>query len=406
MKSASSFLLASRQSEIAELEQLARTCELVGVIGRLVHALQRERGIANGYLSSRGQRFVPRLHEQLAECHQAEAAVRAHLGNLETQGPVRNGSRIFSRVALVLHALESLPALRARVVNQAVAATEATAAFGKLIAALLAVVFEAADSAGDPDVSRALVALLHLMQGKEFAGQERALGARSFAAGHVGEADQRLWRHLIESQHACLQVYLGFLGPAADTAPAGGDSAAPADLARLRHLGCGGSAGALDSYLSDAWYEVCTRRIDSMKLAEDRLALQLRELCERRIAQARTELSDQRAALDHLLSEAQPVAPDHPAPAIGALDRAVLEMAQAQARRLQAMADELEDVRARLNERKLVERAKGVLMAHQGLSEDEAYKALRQLAMNQNKRLVDIASAVMSVADVLPLRAR
>ena len=66
------------------------------------------------------------------------------------------------------------------------------------------------------------------------------------------------------------------------------------------------------------------------------------------------------------------------------------------------MGDELEAVRASLNERKAVERAKGLLMAHRHMSEDEAYKALRQMAMNQNRRLIDVAEAVLSLADVLP----
>ena len=80
-------------------------------------------------------------------------------------------------------------------------------------------------------------------------------------------------------------------------------------------------------------------------------------------------------------------------------------MVQEQSRRLQAMSDELDTVRAALNERKLVERAKGLLMAHRRLSEDEAYKALRQMAMNQNRRLVDVAESVLAMADVLPSRA-
>jgi len=49
-----------------------------------------------------------------------------------------------------------------------------------------------------------------------------------------------------------------------------------------------------------------------------------------------------------------------------------------------------------------VERAKGLLMAHRAMSEDDAYKALRQMAMNQNRRMVDVAQAVLSLADVLP----
>lgn len=407
MTSAFAFLLASRQCEVAELEQLARSCELVGAVSGLVHALQRERGISNVFLSSRGQRFARQRHEQLADCERAEAGLRQWLGALETSAtPVGNGSRLFSRIALVLHALEGLPALRERIGRHAMAAAEATAAFSVLIASLLAVVFEAADSATDPNVSRALVALLHLMQGKEFAGQERALGARAFAAGGIDATGQQQWRHLIESQQACLQVLADFSqieGAAAGLAR----PPAPvlADLERLRHLGCT-CDGTLDSAFSDAWYETCTARIDALRADEDRLARNLRTLCEQRIVQAREDLCDQRAALDRLLGQARPVDPDSPAPLGRQLGRAVFEMAQAQSRRLQTMSEELDAARARLNERKTIERAKGLLMAHRRISEDEAYKALRQLAMNQNKRLVDVAEALLSLADVLPSGAR
>jgi AmiR/NasT family two-component response regulator len=59
-------------------------------------------------------------------------------------------------------------------------------------------------------------------------------------------------------------------------------------------------------------------------------------------------------------------------------------------------------VRSTLNERKLVERAKGLLMAHRQLSEGDAHKLLRQTAMNQNRRLVEVAEAVLATADLLP----
>ena len=156
MKSASSFLLASRQCEIAELEALARTSELVSVIGRFIHALQRERGICNIFLSSHGTRFAAQRQRQVDECELLEREVRAQVDALETDpSRVRHGSRLFSRVAVVLHTLDGLPSLRERVGRQALSAQDATAAYVKLVAGLLGVVFEAADSATDPQVSRA-----------------------------------------------------------------------------------------------------------------------------------------------------------------------------------------------------------------------------------------------------------
>jgi len=400
MKSATSFLLAARQCEIAELEELARTSELVGVTGRFIHALQRERGICNIFLSSHGSRFASQRLRQVDECDQVESEVREQLEALETDPHrVRNGSRLFSRVAVVLHALDGLPALRARIARQALSARDATTAYVKLVTGLLGVVFEAADSASDPQVSRALVALFNFMQGKELAGQERALGAGVFAAGYIDASGQQQWRHLIESQQACFQVFTDFADPEVLRADqASREPAALAEVERLRRLGCS-TRRELDPNLSQDWYEWATRRIDAMRAVEDVLARHLRELCEARIAQARSELRDQRAMLAALATD--------PGADSGAtfgphLERSIFGMVQEQARRLQEMSDELDAVRTSLNERKVVERAKGLLMAHRQMTEDDAYKALRQMAMNQNRRIVDVAEAVLSLAEVLP----
>ncbi len=65
------------------------------------------------------------------------------------------------------------------------------------------------------------------------------------------------------------------------------------------------------------------------------------------------------------------------------------------------MSDELDNVRASLNERKLIERAKGLLMAARKVDEAEAHKMLRQTAMNQNRRLLDVAQSVLAMSDYL-----
>ena len=83
------------------------------------------------------------------------------------------------------------------------------------------------------------------------------------------------------------------------------------------------------------------------------------------------------------------------------LTRSIVDALQAQSLRLQAMSDELAAVRATLDERKLIERAKGVLMRHQGLAEDEAYRLLRQTAMNEKKKIAEIAQSVVTAAGLL-----
>ena len=83
------------------------------------------------------------------------------------------------------------------------------------------------------------------------------------------------------------------------------------------------------------------------------------------------------------------------------MERAILEMMQEQSHRLQSMSDELNTVRAALHERKVVERAKGLLMAHRQLTEEAAYRMLRQTAMEQNRRLIEVAESVLALENYL-----
>jgi response regulator NasT len=62
---------------------------------------------------------------------------------------------------------------------------------------------------------------------------------------------------------------------------------------------------------------------------------------------------------------------------------------------------ELERVRDALDERKVVDRAKGVLMKARKFSEEEAYALMRKAAMNENKKMVEIAQSVLTAAELL-----
>ena len=61
---------------------------------------------------------------------------------------------------------------------------------------------------------------------------------------------------------------------------------------------------------------------------------------------------------------------------------------------------EAADLRQALEERKLIERAKGLVMRYGGLDEREAYRRLRRLASDQNRKLVEVAQAVLTAGEV------
>jgi len=80
--------------------------------------------------------------------------------------------------------------------------------------------------------------------------------------------------------------------------------------------------------------------------------------------------------------------------------RPILTVAIARFRHQEALLAELDSARGELQERKLIDRAKGLLMQRQGLSEPEAYAKLRKAAMNKGVKLVDIARQMIDMAEL------
>lgn len=81
--------------------------------------------------------------------------------------------------------------------------------------------------------------------------------------------------------------------------------------------------------------------------------------------------------------------------------RAVLGVALARFRQQGKLLDELSGARTKLAERKIIDRAKGILMARHKLGEDEAYQKMRSMAMNKKLKLADIAQRLLDVEELL-----
>ena len=72
-----------------------------------------------------------------------------------------------------------------------------------------------------------------------------------------------------------------------------------------------------------------------------------------------------------------------------------IEVALARFREFKAIEKELTDTRSILETRKIVERAKGVLMDTQGLKEAEAFRKIQKLSMNTRKSMREVAEAIL-----------
>jgi response regulator NasT len=81
--------------------------------------------------------------------------------------------------------------------------------------------------------------------------------------------------------------------------------------------------------------------------------------------------------------------------------KSIVDLAITRFNAFSRLQSELQAVRTELADRKVIERAKGILMKTRRLKEEEAYALLRKTAMDQNRKLADIARSVLTAAELL-----
>lgn len=79
----------------------------------------------------------------------------------------------------------------------------------------------------------------------------------------------------------------------------------------------------------------------------------------------------------------------------------IMDMAVARFNAFARLTQELEQAKSELEDRKVIEKAKGLLMKTRALTEADAYQLLRSTAMNRNQRLIDIAQSLVTASELL-----
>lgn len=416
---ATDYLIASKRCELRNLERFLQMGKLVLSVGNLIHELQRERGASNVFLGSGGQRFSDELSEMVASSLRQQETFEHELMEIQCElTQDASSTSLLNSLAAALHGLESLPAIRQQVRRQSITAEEAIEAYVERIRHLLTVVFEAAETVVDPTIAGMMVAMVNLMQGKEMAGQERAAGSLGFSRGHFDDALSQRITHLIEAQERSFPVFERFA-----------DEEVVAlwkqhnredyfdDLKHLRGLACSvGRYKELDTDLADHWFNLMSRRIDELKKIEGVLEDHFHRRCIARYTEARNALTHEENLMESLDDSGH--APDpvlvvcssdnhgetgqYRSDGVGQkLGRSVFDLVQQQSMRLDQLSDELRVAREALEDRRTLEKAVLLLMRHQQISDDEAHKQLRKVAMDQGRKLTDVARSVLEMTDLL-----
>lgn len=376
----------ARQLQKQQLRKLTQQGTLASEISGLVHMLQCERGASNMWLSSEGRLYDA---ERRAGGALVDARLSAFYAALQ---PARESasSALCWRIASAVWYLAQLPALRAAVQGRAVDAQEATQRFSRIIRHLLNVVPQLNDTIDDPQIAGRMVALYSFMQGKELAGQERALGALGFARGQFnGELRQQLVDR-IDGQQPCFDSFQALSGlPRALELLQGCE--AGREIEQLRRIACTRQPSADEGAAAQRWFSLQTERLEQMRSLEEALIADL--------------LSATRQLLERGEDDMPPL--QWPEEECGdsltlRLDKQLLPLVRQQAWELEQLSGQLASLQAAFEERKIIDKAKALLMSHQGMQEEQAWQALRKMAMDKNQRMVEIARALLTVKALLP----
>ncbi|WP_336998563.1 nitrate regulatory protein NasR [Leclercia sp. M50] len=361
-----------RKQQLCKLAQLGT---LVSRISHLAHMLQCERGASNIWLCSEGALYA-------LECKASRALVDEHVQALhEALGsPVMASGALCERVANALQSLEQLPALREAITACALPATAAMERYSRMLRNLLSIVPQLNDSIDNPQIAGRFVALYSLMQGKELVGQERALGAIGFTQGFFSDEMRQTLVDRIDGQQTCFEVFLSL------TPPSLHDpfnlSVPGAEVEQLRRLACTRQPAADQGVLALHWFSLQTERLEHLRTLEE------------------MQIADLMLAVESLISQADdepPAEPQTAEPLALYPQKPLLPLVRQQAQEIEQLSRQLASMRDTLEERKVIDKAKSVLMTHQQMSEEQAWCQLRKMAMDKNQRMVDIARALLTV---------
>jgi hypothetical protein len=406
-------VLLAKRLHIEELNRLHDVTQVVEAVGKLIHELQAERGASSIYLASGGMQFAETRHHLVTESQAVEQAFRETVDS-QVELASFGKARFLYLMAWVLIGLDELPALRGRIAQRDLAPEDCVVAYSRLIASLISLIFEVADSAVDPRTSYLLVAFFNLVQAKEFAGQERAIGGLSFSSGKCDAANRSRLTYLIDAQDRHFQIFEQF-ADAESLAQWRTIVHAPCvvQLEPMRRMLCGGGT---EKNLSGRWFEVCSERLSAIWALQCAVVQRLKAQCAVLVADAQSELLDSEGLLNELRTNPPAKAAlagrifDSSIPVENVLrfqfqaggealqGQSVIDVLDVQSQRLISMETELSAARRALEDRKAIERAKGILMARFNLTEHDAYKRMRTTSMEQNKRLVDVAEAILTLA--------
>lgn len=405
-------IILAKMRHIDELERLSICTGFVETIGLIIHQIQAERGASCLYLASAGQRFGKERSEIIEQNQSLELQFREALQRHLSHNNQVDAKQL-TLISWILLGFDQLKSLRHQVTLHKISFPDCIQSFNRFIGSLISLIFDITDNAVNSQISTYLLALYNLVQGKEFAGQERAVGSYMFGSGHIQQEHQHKLLELIALQERHFELFSQFGGNPLQKAWTASKDTSTHHLHqqyrdKLTHAKDGQAVQAHDG---DAWFELCSQRLSDIWHMQCQLINGMHDMLETLVSNAKSDLAKTRQYLEKM--RRHPASLDsafynlsipvenaytflahdnqHPYPM-----ESIVSLLQQQSQQIAEIENELSETKKALAERKQIERAKGVLMSTLGISEVEAYKVMRSTAMEQNRKIIDVADNILA----------
>ncbi|MBK6295048.1 MAG: nitrate- and nitrite sensing domain-containing protein [Rhodoferax sp.] len=276
---------ATQYRNARESARIRDMVEFATVVNALVHALQTERGLSTAYLTSGNADYAAALTGAQAQTNEVRARFVRALKGLDA---ARLRSELDMQAELARQVVDRVDVWRGAVAQRSIATDTLIQSYAGVVAHLTRVVQETLVPHDQSNLARMLAAYTRLMQAKEFAGLERAVGVSGFAAAQTPGAEGRRVIELIDRQSMLLEEFRSLAGATVagslDRSWSALDSQTLDDMRRAALAGSP-SGQPLRGGVKP-WLEVTTRRIDALRATEQQVTVDLLAQAQRLEAQA------------------------------------------------------------------------------------------------------------------------
>jgi len=267
----SGFIVVEKFKTVGEMNNVQNLANLAPTISALVHELQKERGASAGFIGSKGKKFAGKLKNQRLSSDVKFKALHKLLDAFESEF---YGQVFVGKVNRARKALTQLAGKRKDVSTFKLSVPKMAGYYTPTIAKLLAIVEEMAVLSTNAEITAAVTAYTSFLQGKERAGIERAMGSGGFGAGKFAPAIYRKFIGLIAQQNAFMSIFRNYAseeqiafnkktvaGPDVD------------EVNRMRKIAIESPVtGTVKGTEGPYWFDTITKKINKLKLVENKIA--------------------------------------------------------------------------------------------------------------------------------------